>query len=46
MAYTWIRRKVFISFYQGDREEVDEFIEKWADREGVFIPKSPRDFGQ
>lgn len=33
------KRKVFISFFQGDRKEVDEFIDRWANREGVFIPK-------
>ena len=34
------KRKVFISFYQGDRNEVDAFIDRWARREGVFIPKA------
>ena len=34
------KRKVFISFYQADRTEVDAFIKKWADDEGVFIAKA------
>jgi len=38
--YQPIRRKVFISFHQKDRPEVDAFIERWATREGVFIPKA------
>jgi hypothetical protein len=33
------KRNVFISFFQGDRPEVDEFIARWASREGVFTPK-------
>jgi hypothetical protein len=40
MAYYGTKRKVFISFYQGDRTEVDNFIEKWSDREGVFTAKA------
>ena len=32
-------RKVFVSFHQKDRKEVDDFIEIWATRQGVFIPK-------
>lgn len=39
MPYYGIKRKVFISFHQGDRTEVDAFIDRWAYREGVFIPK-------
>lgn len=31
---------MFISFFQGNRSEVDQFIEYWANREGVFIPKA------
>jgi hypothetical protein len=34
-----IKRKVFISFHQNDRKEVDAFIERFATREGIFIPK-------
>src|SRR5207245_253213 len=33
------KRKVFISFYQRDRAEVDAFI-KWADLGNVFIPRA------
>lgn len=40
MPYYGTKRKVFISFYQGDRPEAERFIEKWAEREGVFIPKA------
>ncbi len=40
MVYMGTKRKVFISFHQGDRAEVDNFIKKWADVEKVFIPKS------
>jgi hypothetical protein len=40
MPYYGIKRKVFISFYKGDRTEVDAFIEKWANQEGVFITKA------
>ncbi len=38
MAYLGIRRKVFISHYKGDREEVNSFIETFANQEKVFIP--------
>lgn len=34
------KRKVFISFHQKDRNEVDSFIELWANRAGIFIPKA------
>lgn len=40
MAPFSINRKVFISFHQKDRNEVDDFIEKWAKREDAFIPKA------
>ncbi len=39
MAYKGIRRKVFVSHYKGDREAIQNFIDKWAYEEGVFIPK-------
>ena len=39
MTYREIRRKVFISQYKGDTEAVQDFIDKWAYQEGVFIPK-------
>lgn len=35
-----VKRKVFISFHQRDRREVDGFIEQWTNRQGVFIPKA------
>lgn len=34
-----ISRKVFISFHQKDRDEVDNFVERWSNREDAFIPK-------
>jgi hypothetical protein len=40
MTYYGIKRKVFISFHQKDRREVDDFIERWSVKEGVFIPKA------
>lgn len=33
------KRKVFISYHHDDQREVDEFIDRFAYREGVFIPK-------
>lgn len=39
MAYYGAKRKVFISHYTGDRAEVDAFIYRWANQEGVFVPK-------
>lgn len=39
MAYYGTKRKVFISFYKGDKAEVDAFIAKWSDQEGVFTAK-------
>ncbi|MEH7388031.1 TIR domain-containing protein [Bacillus sp. JJ1521] len=38
MPYQGVRRKVFISHYKGDRDEVDAFIQKFANEEKVFIP--------
>ncbi|MEC1717790.1 TIR domain-containing protein [Schinkia azotoformans] len=38
MTYQGTRRKVFISHYKGNRNEVDAFIEKFANQEKVFIP--------
>lgn len=40
MAYTGTKRKVFISYHQADQKEVQEFIDKWSVKEGVFIPKA------
>src|SRR5436309_2603343 len=38
--YQPVKRKVFISFHQKDRPDVEAFIEQWAIRRGVFIPKA------
>lgn len=40
MPYYGTRRKVFVSYHQTDRMEVEDFIDKWAERERVFIPKA------
>jgi hypothetical protein len=40
MTYYGIKRKIFISFYKGNKPEVDNFIDKWVNREAVFIPKA------
>jgi hypothetical protein len=34
------KRKVFLSFHQGDRAEVDTFVYRWTQQEKVFIPKA------
>lgn len=34
-----IKRKVFISHFKGDSPEIEEFIQKFANEEHVFIPK-------
>lgn len=33
------RRKVFITHYKGDRNEIDNFINYFANVHGIFIPK-------
>lgn len=38
MAQNFIKRKVFISHFKKDRTEVDAFIDRFAKREGIFIP--------
>jgi hypothetical protein len=38
MAYTGIKRRVFISHYSDDNKEVDAFIETFANQEKVFTP--------
>lgn len=38
MTYQGTRRKVFISHYREDRQEVDAFIDRFANKEKVFIP--------
>lgn len=39
MAYSGTRRKVFISHYKGDHDEVQTFLDTFGDKEKVFIPK-------
>jgi hypothetical protein len=39
MAYVGTRRKVFISHYKGDKLEVEEFIQAFAKRDAVFVPR-------
>lgn len=38
--YSTPKRKVFVSFHQRDRGEVDDFIDTFATRSNVFIPKA------
>ncbi|WP_178019613.1 TIR domain-containing protein [uncultured Paenibacillus sp.] len=38
MTYQGTRRKVFISHFRDDRREVDAFIDRFANKEKVFIP--------
>lgn len=38
MAYTGTKRKVFISHYKGDKDEVEAFIDEFSDRHKVFTP--------
>ncbi|MCX5782008.1 MAG: TIR domain-containing protein [Elusimicrobia bacterium] len=33
------KRKVFISYHHGNDEEVKDFLDQWAEKEKVFIPK-------
>ncbi len=37
-VYQGIKRKVFISHYKGDKDEVEAFIDEFANKEGVFFP--------
>jgi hypothetical protein len=39
-SYQSVKRKVFISFHQKDRVEVNAFINRWAIQQGVFIAKA------
>jgi hypothetical protein len=39
-VYYGVKRKVFITFHQKDRPEVDAFVERFANQEQVFIPKA------
>lgn len=38
MAWSGIKRRVFVSHYKGDRIEVDNFIETFANRLQIFTP--------
>lgn len=38
MAYTGVKRRVFVSHYGGDRTEVDQFIQTFANEQKVFTP--------
>lgn len=38
MVYQGTKRRVFISHFRGDRNEVDDFINEFAKRHGVFTP--------
>lgn len=38
MPYAGTKRRVFISHFKGDSTEVDAFIDRFANREGVFTP--------
>ncbi|NTW88645.1 MAG: TIR domain-containing protein [Desulfobulbaceae bacterium] len=38
MAWSGTKRRVFISHFKGDRTEVDNFIEEFANRQKIFTP--------
>jgi hypothetical protein len=38
MAWTGIKRRVFITHFRGDRTEVDNFINHFANNRGIFTP--------
>lgn len=38
MAWSGIKRRVFVSHYRGDRIEVDNFIDYFANQLGIFTP--------
>jgi hypothetical protein len=38
MAYQGTKRRVFISHYKGDSDEVDAFIDYFVNEQGVFTP--------
>ncbi len=38
MVYQGVKRKVFISHHKGDKDEVEVFIEEFANIQGVFTP--------
>ncbi len=37
--YEPVKRKAFISFHHNDQVEAEAFVEQWANRQAVFIPK-------
>lgn len=39
MAYSGTKRKVFISHYKGDHDEVQDFLDYFVENENVFIPR-------
>lgn len=41
-----VRRKVFISYYRGDRAAVDGFVQYWAGVQNVFIPQIVGAYGE
>ncbi len=41
-----IRRKVFISYFRGDRAEVEALAGYWAGNQNVFIPQIVGAHGQ
>jgi len=38
MSYLGTKRKVFISYYKGDSDEVNAFIDHFANEQGIFTP--------
>ena len=38
MKYQGTKRRIFISHYRGDSDEVEEFIQYYATKQGVFTP--------
>jgi hypothetical protein len=38
MAWSGVKRRIFISHYKGDRDEVDAFIDYFANELGIFTP--------
>ena len=38
MAWSGIKRRVFISHYRGDKNEVNNFIDYFANQHGIFTP--------
>ena len=38
MAWSGIKRRVFVSHYRGDKDEVNDFIDYYANQCGIFTP--------